>query len=689
MQYSTLTILLVDENPGGVQTLQQMLSPVPDMQFKLAHVQELKKGLKWLAKAPIDVVLLDLPAGDDRKLQGVRQIQAVAPEVPVVVLAAFVAFDADMRILQSGAQDVIVKAEMTAPTLIRSIRHALARTAFARSASTPTDTQPTTTPIQSPPAPPAPPAPAATATTANRPTDPAPATEVATSENATGEGPSPDPQLPAKEIDTATSADAAIESSAIAVPSLATDTHQSEATAVAATTPEPIAPVPPVGHPPATPPPAETSVPAEVDPSPAAPTEATLPGGMAGVDSTSGVVNEEASSVIAQQTQEGEASPQTPAQADFQPYAPMPETTTLGFGSALDMIFQEQVPEPGEESSSPEGGDDAPKPTTFVFPTSDPLSERKDDAKEKAQESTAPRVLFNTVEKDYKNLVEMAEQIFAATNAGTEPDSASVIDAIWRTLEQLRKNDELLEESVRQRRDYHSWSQRGANVAVLSIRLGVEVDCDERRCLALGLCGLMHDLGMLTIPKDVLDSPRFNASQLKQLRQHPLESQKMIENFGESFAWVGKIVAQAHERQDGGGYPRGLKGNQIHEVASILGLADTYEAMSHPRPDRKARATYDALKEIVDRRNYQFDRRIIKALISIVSIFPLGSLVQLSNGEVGRVVRVSKNFPTRPSVEIILDPQGREVNYTRFVVLENEPLLTIVDPAIPEDVLRK
>ena len=127
----------------------------------------------------------------------------------------------------------------------------------------------------------------------------------------------------------------------------------------------------------------------------------------------------------------------------------------------------------------------------------------------------------------------------------------------------------------------------------------------------------------------------------------------------------------------------------IELIRGIATDADTYEAMSHPRPDRKARATYDALKEIVDRRNYQFDRRIIKALISIVSIFPLGILVQLSNGEVGRVVRVSRNFPTRPSVEIILDPQGKTVNYTRFVVLENEPLLTIVDPAIPEDVLRR
>ena len=118
MQYSTLTILLIDEDPNGVQALQRTLSPVRDMQFKLAHVQELKKGLRWLGKAPIDLVLLSLPAGDDRKLLAVGEVHRAAPNVPVVVLADFVGFDADMRILQSGAQDVVVKAEMTAAGLI-------------------------------------------------------------------------------------------------------------------------------------------------------------------------------------------------------------------------------------------------------------------------------------------------------------------------------------------------------------------------------------------------------------------------------------------------------------------------------------------------------------------------------------------------------------------------------------------
>ena len=89
-----------------------------------------------------------------------------------------------------------------------------------------------------------------------------------------------------------------------------------------------------------------------------------------------------------------------------------------------------------------------------------------------------------------------------------------------------------------------------------------------------------------------LEGGILSSAQLKILRQHPLESKKIIEGFGDSFAWIGKIVVQIHERWDGSGYPYGLKGRQLHELAGILGLADAYEAMVHPRPDRKAQPLY-------------------------------------------------------------------------------------------------
>ena len=287
----------------------------------------------------------------------------------------------------------------------------------------------------------------------------------------------------------------------------------------------------------------------------------------------------------------------------------------------------------------------------------------------------------------YGQLVEAAEMVFSAAAKGGTPDENALLSALRRTFEALRQSDELLSETVRQRRESRTLPRRAAHTAVLAMRIGMEIGYDERRCMALGLCALMHDLGMLEVPEDLLNSRRLTPEQREILHRHPIESQRIVTAFGPSFAWIGKIVVQVHERRDGSGYPQGLRGDQIHEMARIIGLADTYEAMAHPRADREARVTYHALKEIIDQRNALFERRLIKALINIVSIFPLGSLVKLNNGEIGRVIGTSRMHPTRPKLEILIDARGHRLTEPRPIDLEDEPMLYIVDPAIEEDVL--
>jgi HD-GYP domain-containing protein (c-di-GMP phosphodiesterase class II) len=297
--------------------------------------------------------------------------------------------------------------------------------------------------------------------------------------------------------------------------------------------------------------------------------------------------------------------------------------------------------------------------------------------------ATGPRV----EEEVYSRLVEVAQASFDAATTGTIPREAEIIPALRDARNLLAENDRLLSETVRQRSGSMTWGRRAANTSVLAVRLGMDVGYDERRCLALGLCGLMHDLGMLRVPQASLDSPKLSPEQLQQLRQHPIESQRIIAGFGDAFAWIGKIVVQVHERFDGSGYPHGLRKAEIHEMARILGLVDTYEAMAHPRADRRARVTYHALKEIIDLRNTLFERRLIKALIHIVSIFPLGSLVKLNSGEIGRVIGTSRTHPTRPMIEIAVDARGNMLDVPREMSLEDEPMLYIVDPAIEEGVI--
>ena len=304
-------------------------------------------------------------------------------------------------------------------------------------------------------------------------------------------------------------------------------------------------------------------------------------------------------------------------------------------------------------------------------------------------EGNAPNQPASQTTPLYQRLVQTAERIFAAAFQGSQLEGSSLVGPLKEALRQLQQDEALLAEMVRHRNSERTFPQRAANTALLSMRMGLELEYDERRVLSLGLCALMHDLGMAGLPAELLEAQRFTPEQRAQIHRHPLESQRLVQAFGKGFTWIGKIVVQVHERIDGTGYPARLKGEQIHEFARIIGLADTYEAMVHPRPDREARAVYHVVKEIIDLRNTLFDRRLVKALIHIVSIFPLGSLVRLNNEEVGRVVGTSRLRPTRPTVEILLDARGRRLSTPRLIVLEEEPMVYVVDPAITESVLYK
>jgi HD-GYP domain-containing protein (c-di-GMP phosphodiesterase class II) len=309
------------------------------------------------------------------------------------------------------------------------------------------------------------------------------------------------------------------------------------------------------------------------------------------------------------------------------------------------------------------------------------------DEGEEVVAAPAPVPAARPTAEVYQALVQTAEQVFAAAAAGRELDGNRLVKPLKQALALLRQDETLLAETVRYRNRERTFPQRAANTALLSMRMGLEIEYEERRILSLGLCALMHDLGMASLPAEVLEARRFTSEQRAHLHRHPLESQRLVQSFGKGFAWIGKIVVQVHERSDGTGYPAGIKGEQLHEFARVIGLADTYEAMVHPRPDREARAVYHVVKEIIDLRNTLFDRQLVKALIHIVSIFPLGSLVKLNNEEIGRVVGTSRLHPTRPTVEVLLDARARRVNPPRQIVLEEEPMVYVVDPAIEESVL--
>jgi HD-GYP domain-containing protein (c-di-GMP phosphodiesterase class II) len=152
-----------------------------------------------------------------------------------------------------------------------------------------------------------------------------------------------------------------------------------------------------------------------------------------------------------------------------------------------------------------------------------------------------------------------------------------------------------------------------------------------------------------------------------------------LRSFGDHSGYLAETAAQVYERIDGSGYPRGLRGDEIHEYAQIIGLLDMYEALIHSRPQRDKVTPFTAIKEVINTSKHRFQRKHLKSLLSIFTLFPIHSYVRLNSNAIGRVIETCADQPMRPKLQILYDSQRQKVLSERIVILPDNPLLNIVD----------
>lgn len=251
----------------------------------------------------------------------------------------------------------------------------------------------------------------------------------------------------------------------------------------------------------------------------------------------------------------------------------------------------------------------------------------------------------------------------------------------------LANGDELVLRALDVRGGQGSLAAHCIHVAVFAVRIAGGLDLPRAEQAKVALAGLVHDVGMVRFPPDFAQVERtLTARELEELQRHPEEGYKILSGLGPAYKWLADVAHQEHEREDGSGYPRGLPGDQIVEMARIVALADTYESVTHPRPHRKALLPFEAVREILSNERRRFSGRILKGLLKGLSAFPVGSLVRLNTREVARVVASNPAFALRPVVEILFDAAGDRVQGWRIDLARNS-LVYIVDSVTVHEVL--
>jgi len=296
--------------------------------------------------------------------------------------------------------------------------------------------------------------------------------------------------------------------------------------------------------------------------------------------------------------------------------------------------------------------------------------------KEKAKEVKGEPIC-QTFEEIYKEALAVIKAKLKEAKKGKVTATGDIIDIVEKIVERVMSNDNtLLSLTTTSTPGNYLWVH-SVNCCMLAINLGLALGYRRNELVELGFGALLHDVGMVKVLK-IAHEPRELAShEYEKIKRHPIYGNEILRRSEALIESAREITYQHHERINGRGYPRRLEKEEIHEYAQIVSLADVYEALTHPRSYRDEFPPHEAMRMIINGEGGAFSSRILKALINLVTIYPVGSWIELNTREIGKVVEINKGFPLRPVVSIMFDPDGKRLKEIKSVNLKDHPALYI------------
>lgn len=220
--------------------------------------------------------------------------------------------------------------------------------------------------------------------------------------------------------------------------------------------------------------------------------------------------------------------------------------------------------------------------------------------------------------------------------------------------------------------------QHSVLTAWYAIDIGRALSLSRPRLQELFMATLLMDTGMFLLDPGLLFKEQsFTEEERNKVRTHPLTGYQALLHQGHVKSALADVAVQHHENFDGKGYPRGLKGKQITDYARIATIADCFTAMTEPRPHRESMMPYEAMKTMLSTDTSKFDPVLLRLFVGLQSVYPVGSLVELSTQQIGLIIQAHASKPMRPVIRILRD-EGRALDKITFIDLKSSPGIYIV-----------
>jgi HD-GYP domain-containing protein (c-di-GMP phosphodiesterase class II) len=264
------------------------------------------------------------------------------------------------------------------------------------------------------------------------------------------------------------------------------------------------------------------------------------------------------------------------------------------------------------------------------------------------------------------------ESLVESIQVGKKIEAASVKPAVDDMVESVIRNpDALLWLTKLRSVDTYAYDH-AIDTSVLAVMFGRHLGLSRDQLQELGLTGLLFDIGKLKLPPNLLTKPgKLTDEEYALVRKHVDYGVEILSQSSGIAERVIDGVRHHHERHDGSGYPQGLKGGTIPIYARIVAIVDCFDAITSTRPFRAPISAHHAIRQMYDWRDKEFQAQLYEQFIQCLGVYPTGTIVELSSGEIAIVVAQNRTRRLRPRVMLVLDEEK--------VALERNPILDLGD----------
>jgi putative nucleotidyltransferase with HDIG domain len=262
----------------------------------------------------------------------------------------------------------------------------------------------------------------------------------------------------------------------------------------------------------------------------------------------------------------------------------------------------------------------------------------------------------------YARAIAAAETVWTSAEAEGTPDVSAALQTIDGLTEAVTHNrTALVALTAMQGYDNYTFTHM-VNVSILTMGQARTLGVDGRLLRECGLAALMHDIGKVRTPKEILNKPdKLTDAEFEVMRRHVVDGAEILRRTPDMPTLAAVVAFEHHLRRDGSGYPYGVSRPSLNLATMLCSIADVYDAMRSQRAYQPAFPTDRILAVLQRAQGTQFDQHLIRRFIQLLGVYPPGTLVRLRSGEVAVVTRVHAPDPYRPRVRVLFDASGGRV----------------------------